>query len=207
MGPDAHQELVAAVGERRAARLEAQLREASDAYRDGRYIDARRILRNLAREAPDAASIRELLGITLYRLGSWREAARELEAFRELAGSAEQDPVLADCYRALGRYADVEALWEAVRQASPSAALVAEARIVMAGSLADRGDPEAAIRVLSAGRWQVSRPKDHHLRMAYALADLYERAGDLPRAREVFRWVARHQARFFDVSERLSALG
>jgi tetratricopeptide (TPR) repeat protein len=205
-GADAHKELVAAVGERRASHLQAELREATDAYRGGRYADARRILRKVVRDAPGATTVRELLGITLYRLGSWREAARELEAFRELTGSVEQDPVLADTYRALGRHAEVEALWDAVREASPSAALVAEARIVMAGSLADQGDAEAAIRVLAAGRWQVSRPKDHHLRMAYALADLYDRAGDVPRARETFAWVARHDPRFFDVAERLSAL-
>ncbi|MGH8987732.1 MAG: tetratricopeptide repeat protein, partial [Acidimicrobiales bacterium] len=50
-------------------------------------------------------------------------------------------------------------------------------------------------------------PSDRHLRQWYALADLYERAGDLPRARELFQRVARADAGAYDVAERLDALG
>jgi hypothetical protein len=46
----------------------------------------------------------------------------------------------------------------------------------------------------------------HHLRMAYALADLYERAGDLPKARELFGRVAASDEDFVDVQARLRAL-
>jgi hypothetical protein len=42
--------------------------------------------------------------------------------------------------------------------------------------------------------------------MAYALADLYERAGDLPRARELFERVASSEPDFVDVQSRLDAL-
>jgi len=41
----------------------------------------------------------------------------------------------------------------------------------------------------------------------YALADLYERAGDLPRARELFARVASFSpVQLFDTEERLTAL-
>jgi hypothetical protein len=40
----------------------------------------------------------------------------------------------------------------------------------------------------------------------YALADLYERAGDIPRARELFKRIARHDPRFFDAAERVKSL-
>ncbi|HTX63621.1 MAG TPA: tetratricopeptide repeat protein, partial [Acidimicrobiales bacterium] len=50
-------------------------------------------------------------------------------------------------------------------------------------------------------------PSDRHLRQWYALADLYERAGDLPRARELFERVARVDHEAYDVLERLDALG
>jgi hypothetical protein len=50
------------------------------------------------------------------------------------------------------------------------------------------------------------RPKAHHLRLWYALADLYERAGELPRARELFERIRRHEPDFVDVAERLSSL-
>ena len=34
----------------------------------------------LVRLAPDVAAVRELYGLTLYRLGRWREAVREFRA-------------------------------------------------------------------------------------------------------------------------------
>jgi tetratricopeptide (TPR) repeat protein len=155
------------------------------------------------------AALRELYGLTLYRLGRWRSAAGELEAFRTLTGSVEQHPVLADCYRALRRYRDVEELWDELRTASPGAALVAEGRIVAAGALADQGRVRDAIRLLEPGARPIGparRAREHHLRVAYALADLYERAGDLPQARELFQRIATAAPDFVDVQARLQAL-
>ena len=195
-----------AVAPNRLARFESRLKDASTAFRRERYEEARRILRPLAEQAPGAASVRELYGLTLYRLGRWAQAKRELEAFRTQTGSTEQHPVLADCYRALGRFAEVEELWDELRQASPSAELVAEGRIVAAGALADQGRLDDAIRLLQAAAKPTRRPKLHHLRLAYASADLYERAGDLPRARELFGLVATNDPDFVDVQARLRAL-
>jgi hypothetical protein len=42
--------------------------------------------------------------------------------------------------------------------------------------------------------------------VAYALADLHERAGDLPRARELFGIVAANDPELGDVEARLRAL-
>jgi len=199
-------ELRGVVAPNRIARFEQRLDEASDAFRRERYEDARRILRPLAEQAPGASSVRELYGLTLYRLGRWAQARRELEAFRTQTGSTEQHPVLADANRALGRYDEVEELWEELRASSPSAELVAEARIVAAGALADQGRLEEAIDLLAAGSKPTKRPQLHHLRIAYALADLYERAGDLPRARELFGLVAANDPDFVDIQARLRAL-
>ncbi|CAN5645210.1 hypothetical protein BH20ACT2_BH20ACT2_19710 [soil metagenome] len=150
--------------------------------------------------------MRELHGLTLYRLQRWKEAARELEAFRSLTAATEQHPVLADCYRALRRWDDVDALWEELRAASPDAGLVAEGRIVTAGSLAERGRLADAVRLLERAPHARKRPKEYHLRVAYALADLYERAGDTARARELFRWVAAMDPDLADVRGRLAGL-
>ena len=61
-------------------------------------------------------------------------------------------------------------------------------------------------RCLEKG-WKVPRkPKDHHLRRAYALGDLYEKSGSLPRARELFIWIRRHSPKFADVGERVRDL-
>lgn len=199
-------ELAAEVGEAPARKLHRRLRDAAREFGREHFDEARRELRALARQAPGAPSVRELHGLTLYRLGRWREAARELEAFRELTGSVEQHPVLADCYRALGRYGEVERLWDELREVSPGAELVTEGRIVMAGAVADQGRVRDAIGILGRG-WRMPRePREHHLRRAYALADLYERSGDLPAARALFARVEQADPRFGDVRRRVRAL-
>jgi hypothetical protein len=199
-------EVSKAVGERRAAKVEQRLVDAARAFERGRHQDAWRTVRLLADEAPEAPSVRELAGLSLYRLGRWKPAIAHLEAFARLTGSVEQHPVLADCYRAVGRHAKVESLWDELRQVSPSAELVTEGRIVMAGSLADRGELQKAIALLERGPLAPRRPVTHHLRLWYALADLYERVGDAPRARELFARVAAADPDLADTAERLSAL-
>ena len=204
--PDPQTELVRVLGPERGRSAVRRFETAAKAFRAERFKDALPLVTRLAQDAPDIADVRELHGLILYRLGRFSAAMAELEYFRELSGSVEQHPVLADCHRALGRWADVEALWRELGAASPSAELVTEGRLVLAGSKADRGELPAAIRVLEQGWRLPSRPRDHHLRRAYALADLYERAGRSPRARELFRWVETHNPRLADVSERVRAL-
>lgn len=200
-------ELVALVGAQRADRLEGRLSEAATAFSGERFGESRQLLAPIVREVPELAEGRELYGLTLYRLGRWKDAARELDAFVQLSGgSTEQHPVLADCRRALRQYREVDRLWEELRESSPSGALVTEGRIVAAGSLADRGDLGAAIRLLSKGFRFPKRPMDHHLRRAYALADLYERSADVPQARTLFAQVARAEPGFLDAAERAAAL-
>ena len=204
--PPADPTLQRAVPPATLERTEQRFKQATKDFRRERFEEARRILKPLAEAAPTAESVRELLGLTYYRLGRWKPAVTELEAFRGLNGSTEQHPVLADCYRALGRHAKVAELWEELRAASPSAPLVAEGRIVYAGSLADQGRIDDAIAVLEASKRPAKRPQHHHLRIAYALADLYERAGDVPKARQLFGIVASADPELGDAEARLRAL-
>jgi tetratricopeptide (TPR) repeat protein len=199
-------QLERALGATAAARAEVRLREAAKAFGAERFEEAARLLRPVAQRAPGIPAVRELYGLTLYRLGRWRAAARELEAFRVLAGSTEQHPVLADCYRAMQRWRLVDELWAELRAASPSAELVTEGRIVAAGALADRGELPAAIRLLGQGFRFPRHPRVHHLRRAYALADLYERAGDIPQARDLFERVAGADPGFVDAAARARSL-
>jgi len=200
-------EIATAAGPRNADRLTKRLRDAVRAFERDHFRDAKAILRPLVDEAPGSPTVRELLGLTYYRLGQWAQAAIELEAFAELSRSTTAHPVLADACRALGRHARVAELWDELKEASPDGATVAEGRIVMAGSLADRGDIAGAITLLEAGKLAAKQPSDHHLRLWYALADLYERAGEVPRARDLFGRIARHDPGFVDAADRRRALG
>lgn len=199
-------EVNSAVGVKRGARLEKVLMEASRAFERDRYGDSLRMLRPLLEEAPDVAAIRELIGLCLYRQEKWSEALRHLDRFVELTGSVEQHPVLADCHRALRHYSTVTSLWEELAASSPSAELVAEGRIVMAGALGDQGKLPDAVALLERGPLSSKRPKLHHLRLWYALADLYERAGDVPRARDLFTRVAKHAPEMADIESRIRNL-
>ena len=183
-----------------------KLKTAARSFEAERYPDAKKSLKSINELVPTVAEVRELYGLTLYRMGQYREAAKQLEAFREIADTADQNPVLADCYRAQRRWADVEYLWSELADMSPSAELVNEGRIVMAGALADQGDVNAAVRLLAKGWKRPAEPREHHFRRAYALADLYERSGDLPRARALFDWVVSKSPDFVDVRQRLKAL-
>jgi tetratricopeptide (TPR) repeat protein len=187
-------------------RLLDRLGEAAADYDAEHYADARRILTALASQFPALPEVRELKGLSNYRLGRWAEALADLEAFGHMTGSTEQHPVRMDCARALGRRDEVDSLWAELREASPDAALVTEGRIVAAATDADVGRLDAAIRTLEAGPIRTRAPKPHHLRLWYALADLYERSGDVVKARRGFERVAGLDPEFGDVTNRLAAI-
>jgi tetratricopeptide (TPR) repeat protein len=191
---------------RDGGRLQEALVRGARALERGYEQEALRILRPYRDPHPDSADLRELLGVAYYRLGRWSLAQKELEAFVALTGSTEQHPVLMDCARALGRFERVETLWQELRAASPGADIVTEGRIVSAGALADQGRYDEAIRVLERAPANAKRVLPHHLRLWYALADLHERAGDIPAARALFRKVSAQDPQFVDVAERLAAL-
>src|SRR5436190_7453868 len=50
-----------------------------------------------------SAGIREILALAFYGSGRWREALREMQAYRRMSGRLDENHVIADCYRALGR--------------------------------------------------------------------------------------------------------
>jgi hypothetical protein len=116
-------------------------------------------------------------------------------------------PVLADCYRAMKRWTAVDATWREIRELSPSHEVMAEARIVVAGAHADRGELKQAIALMQPAQKPPKKVRDYHLRQWYVLADLLDRAGDTMGATRWFREVLAHDADFADARERLRALG
>ncbi len=186
--------------------LERRLTSAAAAYERDRYEEALSTVRPVVARAPDAPAVLELYGLTLYRLGRWRQAARHLRHLHELTGSYDQHPVIADCERALGHLDKVRLLWDELRKAGVDRDVLVEGRLVMAGALADSGDLEQAIELLRSEAANKKHPDLRHLRQWYALADLFERAGDLPRARQLFARVAQADAEVLDAPARLAAL-
>lgn len=194
---------------RRREVLVDKMAHAVAAYDRGRFGDAARLAKQVAAEVPGVPEVRQLAGLAAYRCGSWREAARQLEEYGRLADSVAHLPPLMDCYRAMGRTRKVAEVWEQVRRRSPTADVLAEARIVAAGMQSDRGRLADAIELLASGgaARSLRNPAGRHLRQWYVLADLYERAGDVPRARELFTRVLRADPDAYDAADRLALLG
>jgi tetratricopeptide (TPR) repeat protein len=190
-------------------RLVARAEAAFNGYERGRFQDALRAIKQVVDEAPRVAAVQELAGLAAYRSGRWREAAKHLTIFGTLSDSTVHLPELMDCQRALHKPKKVAELWTELRQSSPEPDVLAEGRIVAAASLAESGDLNGAISMLAtAGASKMLRnPADRHLRQWYVMADLYERAGDVPRAREYFERVRHADPDAYDVTDRLRSLG
>jgi tetratricopeptide (TPR) repeat protein len=182
------------------------LSSAADAVAAERWKDARASLKVLLEIAPSSPSVRELNGTVLYRTGKWAKALVEFQAAHYTTREYDLHPAMMDCLRALGRNDEVEELWNELREASPSAEVVAEGRIVAASSLADRGNIPAAVALLERAPKVKRGAAMHHLRTWYVLADLYERSGDVTRARNLFQVLVEHDPDFGDAHARLEAL-
>jgi tetratricopeptide (TPR) repeat protein len=200
--------LIANLGDREGRKASTKLALALDAFERERWSDVKKLVLPLSRQVSDVDLVHELLGLSMYRLGQWLDAADQLEQARRLnPANAINHPVLADCYRALKRYEKVDELWRELRESSPDAAIVSEGRIVVASSQADRGDLAAAVRTMEHAKKDPAVPREHHLREWYVLADLYDRSGDVIKARTIFRKIERVDPRFADVLARLEEIG
>lgn len=189
-----------------AKKLERRLIEAAGAFEAERYGEAHKLLNSIDSLAPGVPEVLELRGLASYRLGKWKQAVNDLTAFETATNSFEQHHVLADCARALGHWNEVDRYWRELGEASPNGELVEEGRIVYAGALADQGKLRDGIRMLEKAPRAPKKPKIQHLRRWYALADLYERAGELPKARRLFAEVNTLEPSFGDAGERARSL-
>lgn len=207
VAPEVAADLAKVAPANRLARYQERLATAADALDRGRFGDARRMVQPVLRDLPDLSFAHEIAGLALYRMGEWRKAAAELETVRRLSGTFVHHAVLADCYRALRRYSAVDELWRELREASPDPSLMAEGRIVAAGALADQGDLAGALRIMERAMDLPKKPREHHVRQWYVIADLFDRSGDVVKARHWFSLVASVEPDFADVRDRLRTLG
>ena len=164
-----------------------------------------------AQKAKELASrspaVREVLGMALYGQRRWREALSELQAFRRLSGRADQNHLIADAERGIGRpERAVPLAEEALAARGVSIEARAEAVIVAASALADMGRYDQALALLRRvkTRDEVARPEV--IRVWYVLADILEKAGRRDEAVREFRKIVRHDPSAYDVAERLARI-
>lgn len=180
--------------------------EAVAAYAAEDYAEAIRLGEQCKHLALRALSAREFLGLAYYRAGKWSEAARELSAFRRLAGSTDQNPVIADCYRALKKPEKALELCDEIdpRRSDPS--VYYEGTIVAAGALTDMGRVDEAIGRLESLDLDPETAEEHHVRAWYALGDLLERRGRFTQARSWFEAAAAADPEMTDAADRAERL-
>ena len=159
------------------------------------------------RFAPRSAAVREVLGLALYGQARWSEAMTELKAYRRITGRVDQNHLIADCLRGLGRPADaIPFAEEELRGTAPNEAK-AEAVIVAASALADQKRFAEALAFLGRAKTHDDISESYTLRLWYVRGDILARAGRRIEAAEEFRKVMRHDTSAFDAAERLAQLG
>ena len=148
------------------------------------------------------AVVRETVGLVAYRAGEWAEAIGELRAARRMGGGPGHLAVIADSERALGHPERAIELSRSADAAALDPAAARELAIVAAGARADLGQLDAALAQLR----QLSATASD-ARVAYAYADLLERAG---RRDDAIAWFVRaadaDSDEETDAGERLAAL-
>ena len=156
--------------------------------------------------SPRSSAVREVLGLALYGQSRWQEALTELKSYRRFSGRADQNHVIADCLRALGKPKEAVPLAEEELRAKVSNEAKAEAVIVAASALADQGRFAEALAFLGRARTREAVSEPYTLRLWYVRGDILVKAGRGDEAAAEFRKILRHDATAFDVAERLAEL-
>jgi tetratricopeptide (TPR) repeat protein len=155
--------------------------------------------------APRSGAVREVLGLAMYGLGRWQEALTELKAYKRISGRTDQNHLIADSLRGLGRPKEAVPLAEEVLRAKgvPNEAK-AEAVIVAASALADQGRFAEALAFLGRAKTRDDRSEAYTLRLWYVKGDILARAGRKQEAAEEFRRIMQHDPSAYDAAERLA---
>jgi len=157
--------------------------------------------------APRSAAVREVLGLALYGQGRWHEALTELKTYKRLTGRADQNHLIADALRGLGKPQDAVPLAEEeLRDKTVPREAKAEAVIVAASALADQRRYAEALAFLQRAQTREDVSEPYTLRLWYVRGDILERAGRRDEAAREFRKIVRHDSSAFDAAERLSSL-
>ncbi len=156
--------------------------------------------------SPRDATIREIIGLSAYRLGRWEQALRELRTFRRLTGETTHLPVEMDTLRALERPKDVETAWAQLQRLGGSEATRDEGKVVFASYLLDSERAAEAWEVVKPGRITSDVSESRH-RVWYVAARVAARLGDRKTALQLYEAITRADAAFPGLDELRAAIG
>jgi Flp pilus assembly protein TadD len=186
--------------DRRVADALEALGEASAAFSAGKYTKALRHARQAKDLAPRDVTVREVLGLSAYRVGDWKEALRELRTYKRLSGESTHVPVEMDTLRALGRNDDVEQLWQTLKAHGARPAVMKEGTVVYASYLLDQGRIDEA-RALVHPRRLGDKPFEEDLRLWYVAARAAALDGDGEAASTLRNAILLHDPGFPGIDE------
>jgi tetratricopeptide (TPR) repeat protein len=175
------------------------------------HTTARRYLAWAKHLAPRSTSVRETLGIALYRADDLKGALSELQTYRRMSGSNDQNHLLADCLRADGRDLDraISIGMELVEDENGDLERRVEAAIVVAAIHLSGGRPARAGSVIGpflSGPGARNVPPDSLVRLLWVAADVAEAEGTPQRAIDALRRLLSIDAEYEDAEERLTGL-
>jgi len=210
--PRVRKEIDRLVHERDRARdVKVCLSLGSAASEEDDHDGARRYLAWAKHLAPRSGIVREALAIALYRAGDLRSALSELQAYRRVSGSDDQNHLLADCMRADGREPEraIEVGMALVGDASQELERRVEAAIVVAAIHLDLGRPNRAGTIVGPfldGPGSVDVPVDSAVRLLWVAADIAEAEGDTEGAIAALERLRSLDGEYPDARERIAAL-
>lgn len=137
------------------------------------------------------AVVREAVGEAAYAAGEYAEALAELKAAKRMNGAQDYVAIIADCERALGRPDRALAVVKNAPREKLAPALLAELTIVEAGARRDRGELDAALRVLETSPLMSKSREPWVARLRYAYADALVEA---ERPQDALTWFHRTDA-------------
>jgi tetratricopeptide (TPR) repeat protein len=157
--------------------------------------------------APRSPAVREVLGLAFYRQERYREALTEMQTYRRMSGRADQNHIIADCLRSIGRPdRAVPLAEEALAARGVPLAAKTEAVIVAASALADQGKFDQALGLLRRVRTRDDVAGPEVIRVWYVTGDILAKAGRTQEAAREFRKILRHDAAAYDAAERVAQL-
>ncbi len=184
----------------------AALEQAAVAAAKGNHAKALSHAEEAKRLSPRDATIREVIGLSAYRLSRWEQALRELRAFRRLTGETAHLPVEMDVLRALERPEDVERAWALLQRLGGSTATKDEGKVVFASYLLDADRAAEAWEVASPGRITADA-SESRLRVWYVAARAASRLGDRETALRLYEAITGGDPAFPGLDELKAAIG